>query len=599
MGRGAGLRMQVQETTQIGAAESAPSSPAGSAAGDWLLFGAGAVVFLTIIGLLMVGRVRGGGGRKSRSTEFFHPAGEGAEIAFDDQGAPAVRIAPTGRRAKAPPAPAESEAEVVIERAAGNSEPELAAPEDSPAARRQGPFASLFARKRREEPIVEAEPVEEESARRPDLRPSSRDHGVRRRDDDERRSEAEPRAAFEPEAEFERPPAFRREPAQDHVRPSYTEDLRAEALRRELSAEIDERVAALAGRLDSRLDRRLEEREAFASDAAALLREIDERVAHLADRLEAVVADRPAAPRAGDADRAVAELKEEVAGAFLALERRIDEAAARKEVETLRAEFASLKTQRLRRPIAGPLVPLADLLRTALPPEAYELRATLPNGRMADGLVRLAAGAIAVDARFPVEALSGSQDLVGEDAARAESDVRRLLRDAVDAARGLIAPGLAPAALLYAPSDALFADLAARFPDVIEDGRRARVHVVSPASLTATLAALRTVAEAPPRSSAPNARVFSELDSLRRRVATLELEVGQVRPTSDLRPPSSEAPAARIERAPGAKPEASAAVPTARRRSDRFAEGDLGREEAEESGEIEGPDQNPPHFPLR
>lgn len=143
-------------------------------------------------------------------------------------------------------------------------------------------------------------------------------------------------------------------------------------------------------------------------------------------------------------------------------------------------------------------VQLKDLVSAVLPPSAYAFQATLGNGRRVDCLLRLPTppGPTAIDAKFPLEsfnALRASPD----EARRAQAartfaaDVRRHI---VDIQERYIVPGeTADAALLFLPSEAVYAELHANFRPVVEESYRRKVWIVSPTTLWATLNTLRAV----------------------------------------------------------------------------------------------------------
>ncbi len=163
-------------------------------------------------------------------------------------------------------------------------------------------------------------------------------------------------------------------------------------------------------------------------------------------------------------------------------------------------------------------IQLADLIAAVLPPDAYRLQAQLSNGLRADCLVLLPAppGPMAIDAKFPLESYQAMQAARDEPArlraARAFSaDVGRHLRDIAE--KYIIAGETAESAMMFLPSEAVYAELHARHRNIVEESFRRRVWIVSPTTLWATLntvrAALRDV-----RLRAAAHRLQSELDAL-------------------------------------------------------------------------------------
>ncbi|MGB8276087.1 MAG: DNA recombination protein RmuC, partial [Alphaproteobacteria bacterium] len=143
-------------------------------------------------------------------------------------------------------------------------------------------------------------------------------------------------------------------------------------------------------------------------------------------------------------------------------------------------------------------IQLRDLVANALPPDAYKFQATLTNGTRADCLIRLPnpPGSIVIDSKFPLEGYRALREAKDE-VARKEAG-RRFAADIMAHVRAIaekyIVPGeTAESALMFLPSEAVFAELHANYPDVVEKAHRARVYTVSPTTLWATLNTIRAV----------------------------------------------------------------------------------------------------------
>jgi len=146
-------------------------------------------------------------------------------------------------------------------------------------------------------------------------------------------------------------------------------------------------------------------------------------------------------------------------------------------------------------------VQLQNLVSAVLPAASYELQATLGNGKRADCLLQLPnpPGPIAIDAKFPLESYRAMQTHLADpkstelkDAQRRfAADVSKHIKDIAD--RYIIHGETADAALMFLPSEAVYAELHANFPQVIERSFRARVFIVSPTTLWATLNTVRAV----------------------------------------------------------------------------------------------------------
>jgi len=143
-------------------------------------------------------------------------------------------------------------------------------------------------------------------------------------------------------------------------------------------------------------------------------------------------------------------------------------------------------------------VQLRDIVEAILPPSAYAFQETLSNGKRADCLLRLPnpPGPIAIDSKFPLESYQALRDARDEAAVTVArrafaADVRKHVQDI---AERYIVPGMtAESALMFLPSEAVYAELHANFREVVELSYRARVWIVSPTTLMATLNTVRAV----------------------------------------------------------------------------------------------------------
>ena len=143
-------------------------------------------------------------------------------------------------------------------------------------------------------------------------------------------------------------------------------------------------------------------------------------------------------------------------------------------------------------------VQLGDLVENALPPAAYTFQATLSNNRRADCLIRLPnpPGPIVVDAKFPLESYRALREADDEAARTAAGRAfsQAILKHVDDIATRYIVPGeTADWALMFLPSEAIYAELHAGFQNVVEKSRRKKVAIVSPDTLWATLTTIRAV----------------------------------------------------------------------------------------------------------
>lgn len=174
--------------------------------------------------------------------------------------------------------------------------------------------------------------------------------------------------------------------------------------------------------------------------------------------------------------------------------------AAQRTITDLSSQIVSLQDILSNKQARGAFgeIQLQDLISDILPPSAYRFQAVLSNGRRADCLLTLPnpPGVIAVDSKFPLESYYALRD-APDDASR-QAAIRSfgtdVLKHVKDIAERYILPGeTAESALMFLPSEAVYAELHARLPDVVAKSHRARVWIVSPTTLMATLNTVRAV----------------------------------------------------------------------------------------------------------
>ncbi len=143
-------------------------------------------------------------------------------------------------------------------------------------------------------------------------------------------------------------------------------------------------------------------------------------------------------------------------------------------------------------------IQLHDIVLKALPKDSYTLQATLSNGKRADCLIHLPnpPGPIVIDSKFPLEpyeALRAAKTPAAtQEAARAfRTAVRAHIRAISE--KYIIESETADGALMFLPSEAVYAELHANFPEIVREGFAARVWIVSPTTCMATLNTMRAI----------------------------------------------------------------------------------------------------------
>ena len=142
-------------------------------------------------------------------------------------------------------------------------------------------------------------------------------------------------------------------------------------------------------------------------------------------------------------------------------------------------------------------IQLADLVRDLLAPGSYEFQAKVGAGR-ADCLLKLPepTGPIAIDAKFPLESYRALRAAAteAERIAAGRAFDQALRKHVRDIREKYIVPGeTGESALMFLPSEAVYAELYAGFSNVVEESFRARVWIVSPTTLMALLNTVRAV----------------------------------------------------------------------------------------------------------
>lgn len=167
-------------------------------------------------------------------------------------------------------------------------------------------------------------------------------------------------------------------------------------------------------------------------------------------------------------------------------------------------------------------IQLTDIVSKALPKDSYTLQATLSNGRRADCLIHLPnpPGPIVVDAKFPLEAYEAlraadTQWELKEAVSAMKTSVRTHIRAISE--RYILDGETADGALMFLPSEAVYAELHANFPDLVREGFAARVWIVSPTTCMATLNTMRAILK--------DARMREQAGAIRKELSMLFADV--------------------------------------------------------------------------
>jgi DNA recombination protein RmuC len=178
------------------------------------------------------------------------------------------------------------------------------------------------------------------------------------------------------------------------------------------------------------------------------------------------------------------------------------------------------------------------IVRDGLPVGAFAFQATLSNGARPDCIVKLPGDErpMIVDAKFPLESFTAFREARDEDqrrkaSARVRADVGKHVRDIQG--KYLLAGETQDTALLFVPSEAIYADLQEHFEDIVQKASAARVLVVSPSLLMLAIQVMQAIVrDARMREQAhviqaEVRRLLDDVERLRERTARLGTHLRQ------------------------------------------------------------------------
>ncbi len=274
-----------------------------------------------------------------------------------------------------------------------------------------------------------------------------------------------------------------------------------------------------AGQLAGRLDQ-LAAQQAAAQNALSERLQAQERAlaAKLEERLNALQ-DRVGQTLQSNAEQAgqtMTDLRERLAV--------ID--AAQKSIVELSSQVVDLQNVLSNKQARGAFgeVQLQDIVQSSLPAQSYAFQAQL-GGKRVDCLLTLPnpPGCIGIDAKFPLEsyrALREARDDVAMAQARREFQTAIRLHVKAIAEKYIVPGETADSALMFLPSEAVYAELHAAFPALVEEAGKLRVWIVSPTTLMATLTTIRAVLK--------DVRMREQAHLIQKKVGELGLDVNRL-----------------------------------------------------------------------
>jgi len=196
----------------------------------------------------------------------------------------------------------------------------------------------------------------------------------------------------------------------------------------------------------------------------------------------------------------------------------IDE--AQKNISALSGQVVSLQQVLSNKQSRGAFgqAQMEEIVRDGLPVSLYDFQFTLSNRNRPDCVIRIPGNKalLVIDSKFPLEGFALLRDAAGDDDRKsAQAQVRATVSKHVsDIAEKYLIPGeVQTPAIMFVPSESLYADLHDGFADVIQKAHRANVIVVSPNILMLAINTIQTVMK--------DARMREQADLIKKEVGAL------------------------------------------------------------------------------
>ncbi|HGG65207.1 MAG TPA: DNA recombination protein RmuC [Rhodobacteraceae bacterium] len=200
---------------------------------------------------------------------------------------------------------------------------------------------------------------------------------------------------------------------------------------------------------------------------------------------------------------------------------------AQENIEKLSGDVLSLQDILSNKQTRGAFgeIQLNDIVSKALPKDSYKMQFTLSNGKRADCLIDLPnpPGPIVIDSKFPLEAYEALRNASSDwEANEAAKKMRISVKAHIKAIseKYILEGETADGALMFLPSEAVYAELHANFPELVREGFDARVWIVSPTTCMATLNTMRAILK--------DARMREQASAIRKTLRQLHRDVEMV-----------------------------------------------------------------------
>lgn len=168
---------------------------------------------------------------------------------------------------------------------------------------------------------------------------------------------------------------------------------------------------------------------------------------------------------------------------------------------------------------------MESIVQDGMPAGAYAFQHTLSSGKRPDCVIFLPdQRPLCIDAKFPLEAVTALHDARTEEekkyaAQRLRADVMKHVSDIAE--KYLIAGETQDTALMFVPSESVYAEIHDGFDDIIQKAYRARVVLVSPSLLMLAIQVMQQILK--------DARMRDAADQIRTEVMNLGDDLGRLR----------------------------------------------------------------------
>jgi len=178
------------------------------------------------------------------------------------------------------------------------------------------------------------------------------------------------------------------------------------------------------------------------------------------------------------------------------------------------------------------------IVQDGMPKGAYEFQYTLSTGKRPDCVIFLPdQRPLVIDAKFPLESVTALRDARSDDERRAagqrlRQDIGKHIADIAD--KYLIAGETQEMALMFVPSESVYAEIYDGFDDLIQKAYRARIVLVSPSLLMLAIQVMQQIMkdarmrEAADQIQSEVVMMMDDVARLRDRVANLGKHFSQV-----------------------------------------------------------------------